>query len=261
MVSKKVYIILFIVLFIFFIVMFSLFGVDNIKQEQYSSTIIVGDSSVWKYDNKRWLNIRTRTSLDELSWQKYHIFVNNEEIGEYNLWYNSDRWYAFDDQKNAIQVDNTLIAYKANYDIKIKSFEIVDVENDNYVNQVLQKHNIGLSSIPTSKYKIKFDFDNDQIEEDFYIISNAFSTDTEPEKTYSIAFYVKDDNIYYLYENVESSYGSYDGCKPYYNAFLDVNNDNIYELILSCGKYSSEKQIDMLYQYIENGFKIVISNQ
>jgi len=261
MISKKVYIVLFIILFVFFIVMFALFGVDNIKQEQYSSVVIVGDSSVWKYEDKRWLNIRTRGSLENLSWQKYHIFLDNKEIGEYNLWYNTDRWYAFDDKKNAIQVDNTLIAYQANYDMKIKGFEIENIENDEYVNQVFKKHNIGLTSIPTSLYKTKFDFDNDNVEEEFYIMSNAFSTETEPEKTYSIAFYVKNETINYLYEYVETNTKAYEGCKPYYNAFLDVNNDNIYEFILSCGKYSANKQIDMLYQYIDDGFKIVISNQ
>ena len=41
----------------------------------------------------------------------------------------------------------------------------------------------------------------------------------------------------------------------------DTNNDNTYEFILSCGKFGSNNQVDMLYEFEENAFKIAISNQ
>ena len=46
MASKKVYIVLLIMIAVFFVVMFFTFGVENIKQTNYTSTIVVGDSSV-----------------------------------------------------------------------------------------------------------------------------------------------------------------------------------------------------------------------
>lgn len=260
--DTKVYIGLLVAIAVLSIVMFLLFGVDNIKQEKYSSTIIVGDTSVWKYEKKKWLNIRTRTTLDELSWKKYHVFSNNEELGEYSLWYSDNRWYAFDDKKNAIPVDATLFAYQANFDLNVYSFEVEEVDsNDQYVVKVLQDHNLGLSSNFTSIYKTKVDFNNDSNKEDFYIISNAFPMGTDPDVIFSIAFMVRNDEITYLYEDIATKTSSYNGCKPYYNKFLDTNNDGISEIILSCGRYSANDQVDMLYQYIDNEFKIVISNQ
>ena len=74
MVNKKIYIILIVSLLVFFIVMFSLLGVKNIKEEQYSSTIIIGNSTVWTFSEKKWNNITYKSSLKNLSWEKYHVF-------------------------------------------------------------------------------------------------------------------------------------------------------------------------------------------
>ena len=44
--EKKIYITLLIILFVFFIVMFSLFGIKNIESEKDQSIIIVGNQTV-----------------------------------------------------------------------------------------------------------------------------------------------------------------------------------------------------------------------
>ena len=93
MVNKRVYIVLFVVLIVFFVVMFAVFGTKNIKEEKVSEVLIVGDSTVWKYSNKKWYNITYKSSFQQLSWKKYKVFSNNEELGTYYLWY-SDKWYA-----------------------------------------------------------------------------------------------------------------------------------------------------------------------
>ena len=51
------------------------------------------------------------------------------------------------------------------------------------------------------------------------------------------------------------------GCKPYLSAVLDIDKDNIYEMVVSCGKYSTDKPVDMLYKLTDEEFKIIISNQ
>ena len=129
-----------------------------------------------------------------------------------------------------------------------------------YINEVLKENNLSTSSKFTSIYKVNFDFDKDNQEEEFYIITNAFPFDFDPDKIFSIAFMVKSDIIYPIYTDISLNKGL-NGCKPYYNTFLDVDNDNTYELILSCGKYSTTGRTDMLYKFKENNFKILISNQ
>lgn len=259
MVKKRVYIVLIVVLVAFLLIMFYVFGSKNIKEEGISEVLIVGDQTVWKYSKKKWYNITYKSSLQQLSWKKYRVFSNNEELGTYYLWY-SDKWYAFDDDKQAVRVEGDLFAYSSKNDLKVHNFSMDNVDDFEFVNYVLESNDISTSSKFTSIYKVDLDFDNDSNVETFYLVSNAFAMDFEPEKSFSIAFMVKGDTIYYIYKDVTANKG-FNGCKPYYNTFLDVNDDDVYEFILSCSDYSISKKIDMLYQFSEDSFKIVISNQ
>ena len=257
--ENKIIIIIIVLLVIFFIVMFGLFGINNIKQENYTSTIIIGDSTVWKYRNKKWLNIRLDSSLEELNWKQYSIYTSNQKFGDYNLWHNEGKWYAFDKDNNAINLPDKFLAFDTNFNLSILQFQKDRVSDYSYIYKVLENNNLPTNSDFSSVYKSSIDFDNDGIIEDFYIMTNALSFDNV-DKTFGIAFMVKNNNIYSIYTDIDTN-NYYDGCKPYYNTFLDVNNDGIYEFVLSCGKYSKQEQIDMLYQYIDGNFKIVISNQ
>ena len=71
---------------------------------------------------------------------------------------------------------------------------------------------------------------------------------------------VKNNEIYPMYSSVETNQ-AVNGCKPYLSAVLDIDNDNTSELVVSCGRYSTYKPIDMLYKFTNEGFKILISNQ
>lgn len=261
MASKKIYIVLLIMIAVFFVVMFLTFGVENIKQDNYSSTIIVGDSTVWDYSNKKWVNIRNNTSIEKLNWNKFHVFSNNESIGEYSLWYD-DKWYVFDEDRNAVKIDGSLLAISANFDVKVLPFNVENVNNQDmkYVYSVLKDNNLSTDNKFTSLGKVKLDFDSDGVVEEFYFMSNVFAMDFTPKMLFSIVFMIKDNNIYYIYNDISEN-RSFNGCKPYFNSFLDTNNDGMYEFILSCGKYSSNEQTDMLYTFKENAFKIAVSNQ
>jgi len=256
--DKKVYIILFVVLIVFFVVMFLVFGVENINQSKYSTTILVGDNTIWTYKNKNWVNVNTKSSISKLNWKKYNVFLDNKSFGNYYLWHD-DKWYAFDNSKNAVNLDGNFLAYQANFKMKILDFTQEEINDRTYVDAVLAENQISLSSQFTSSYKVSLDFDNDEKLEDFYLISNAFPLDFDPEKIFSIVFMVKNEKIYYIYNDVSEN-RSFNGCKPFFNSFLDTNNDKTYEFILSCGRYSVSEQIDMLYKFENDSFKIVISN-
>lgn len=258
--KKSTYIVLLVILFVFFVVMFGLFGIDNIKKSRYNTTLIVGDNTVWLYQKNSWLNLTKSSSIQDLNWDEYKVFVNNEKFGDYLLWYGDDKWYAFDRKKNAINIDGNLLAYKANYNIPVHKFTEEEIDDNTTVIQMLKENNITDTDKFTSAYKVSFDYDNDDEVEEFYVISNAFPMDFVPEKIFSIVYMVDGDNIYPIYTDVSKN-ASFNGCKPYFTSFLDVDNDKKYEFILSCSKYSVSDTIDMLYQFIDNEFKIVISSQ
>ena len=261
MVSKKVYIVLIVMIAVFFTFMFLTYGVDNVKENNYTSTIVVGNSSVWDYSNKNWVNIRATTSIDKLNWNKFLVYSNNEKIGEYSLWHD-DMWYVFDEDRNPVKIDGDLLAISANFDVKVLPFNVETLNNEDmkYVYSVLQKNNLSIENEFTSLGKIRVDFDSDGEKDNFYIMTNAFPTEFNPKMIFSIVFMIKDNSIYYIYNDISEN-RSFNGCKPYFNSFIDINNDNKYEFILSCGKFGSNNQVDMLYEFEENAFKIAISNQ
>ncbi len=260
--KTKTYIKLFIILLVFFIVMFLIFGINNIKQSNYQTTLLIGNNTIWNYNKNKWINISTRDSIEKLNWKEYNIYLDNKEFGKYFLWHD-DKWYAFDKNKNAVKLDGNLLAYKANFKMKFLDFSKKQITDRTYVDYVLEENDLSLFSQFTAFYKFDIDFDNDKNLEEFFIISNAFPFDFNPEKIFSIVFMVKNNKVYYLYNDISNNRESLNGCKPYLNAVLDTNNDKTYEIILSCARYSVSESIDMLYKFDKekDAFKIVISNQ
>ncbi len=258
MAKKKNYYILFMILIIFLIIMFSLFGVKNLKAGKNKAIIIIGDSSVWQYENSNWTNLTFKSSLQQLSWKKYNIYSNRNKLGNYYLWYN-DKWYAFDKNKDSVDISDDMFAYSANFDLNIKNFEVQNTDIDDYISYVLESNDISSFDDFSSIYKFKIDVNGDNVDEDFYLISNAFSFNSDSAKTFSIAFMVKDNNIYYIYKDISDN-KYFNGCKPFYNFFFDINSDGVLELVLSCSKFSDGGQTDMLYTYDDNGYKISFSN-
>ena len=63
-----------------------------------------------------------------------------------------------------------------------------------------------------------------------------------------------------MYSNITKGKNT-NGCKPFIRTFLDIDEDNIHEVIVSCGKYSIQKPEDMLFQLSDKEFKLLISNQ
>ena len=249
-----------IILVVYLVVFFLIYGLSNIKNGQRKLTLLVGDNTVWDYSNRSWLNITREETLDSLNWQEYKVFLDNKYFGEYSMWYDDNKWYAFNSNKTAVKMEGELIAYKANYDLKIKEFETKENKNNTYVHQVLKENNLSTSSQMTVNNVINYDIDNDGVAEQFYIISNAFASDFYPDTIFSIVFMVKEEKIYSMYTNVEkANYGN--GCKPYIRTFLDINDDDKHELILTCAKYSVQEPEDMLFQLNKEKFDLLISNQ
>ncbi|MBQ6324043.1 MAG: hypothetical protein IJI22_04325 [Bacilli bacterium] len=257
--NKRVYVAILVFILAFGLLMFLALGLDNIKKNNRDTILIVGNNTVWTYNKQHWRNINSLSGIENLNWEEFTVFDNSEKLGNYYLWY-SDKWYLFDKKKNAVNFDGNLLAYRANYDIDVLHFEEKEITDDTYVKYVLEENNLDIESQFTAKYKVDLDIDKDDQDEEFYLISNAFPMDFDPEKIFSIVFMIKDDYIYYLYNDISNN-TSFNGCKPYFKAVLDADDDDVYEIVVSCAQYSNSNEIDMLYKYEEDAFKIVISNQ
>lgn len=252
------YVILLIVLAIFALIMYLVLGKDNLSKGKNSTTIIVGDYTIWDYSNNSWLNITKKDTIAKMSWLDYDVYISNKKIGNYYLWHN-DKWYIFDSNKNSISREGPLLAFRSNHEIKVKNFTTRDITDYRYVEKVLQDNNISSKNY-TVATETPLDIDSDGVNETFYFISNAFSLESNPNITFSIVFMVKNDQITTIYKDISNNNYT-NGCRPYLTAVFDIDNDEIYEMVISCGRYSIQKPVDMLYKLTDKGFKIVISNQ
>lgn len=253
--KKRTYVILLVILLVFFAFMFFTFGLNNIEKGKLTTTVVIDNDIVWSLKNKNWYN---NTSYSELNWKEFNVYVDNKKIGDYYLWHNG-KWYIFDKDKNAVSYDGKLLAYRANYKMKVYDYTLENIDDFSDVNKVLLDNDITDEIDYTAKSKVSFDYDNDGEMETFYLVSNVFSMDSNPDKVFSIVFMVKNDKVYPIYTDIQKN-TSFNGCKPYFNSFLDVDNDENYELILSCAKYSVSHVESMLYKFEDNKFKMLISN-
>lgn len=257
--GKSTYIILIIILLVFLVVMFLIYGVDSIRKTGYQTTIVVGDNTTWKYKDKRWSQVTKYDDFQELNWQKFTVFEDSRDLGDYFYWHD-DKWYLFDSKRNAFEPEGNIVAYNSNYDINVDSYTVEEADTDQYIEKVLLDNELDKNSEFTKAEKVRLDFDSDGEIETFYIISNVFPLEFKPERIFSFVFMVKNNQIYYLY-NESQVYRAYSGCSPEFLGFLDTNEDDTDEIILGCHRYSNLGRIDMLYTFTDNNFKIVISNQ
>ena len=256
--KKSTYIILIVILLLFFLIVFYFFGIDSIKKANENTTLIVGNRTIWTLENKKWKMVPVEY-FNNYSWKKFHVFFNQEEKGQYDLWYDDD-WYFFDNNKNSILLNGDLLAYQSNHQIDVYPFELEeDITNLDLVYSYLDENGIKTNDF-TSFYQIPFDFDNDGIFETFYVVSNAFPIDFLPNIIFSLVFMEKNGIIYPIYTDISKS-EVFNGCKPYFYSFLDIDMDKQSEFILSCSAYSVSSTTDMLYKFNNGQFQIIVSNQ
>ena len=256
--DNKIYIGLIGLILLFFIIAFFLLLFPNINKDKLKITIIVDNNAIFQYENQKWT--LTNNEDNSYNWKDFNLYLNGQRFGNYYLWKNEGKWQAFDADRNPISLEGDLLAVRSNKNINIYPFSESKIEDTIYIANVLKQHNISLSSKLTSSSLIKLDFDNDGIVEDFYAISNAFSLNDSPSTVFSFAFMVKNNSIYMIFEDVrENNY--YDACKPYYSGFIDINQDNHSEILLNCGRYSIENPLIEIFQFVNNKFETVISNE
>lgn len=257
--GRMKYIVLIIVLIIYGVFMYLFFGIDETRERKATTTLLIGNSAVWNYSSRSWMNITNNQTLSSLNWQKFTTYVNNQFFGNYSVWLD-DKWYLFDDNRQAVNYQGDLFAYQADFDMDVLPFTVSDIDDFSYVNQVLEEHELSSNASYTLAKMTSFDFDKDGVLEEFYFVSNVFATDFFPDKYFSFVFMVKSGKIYMLYEDVDQNDGT-NGCRPQLYTVADFDNDRDYELILVCSKYSVQTPVAMLYEFSDGEFKIVISNQ
>jgi len=257
--KKNIYIAIIFVFLIYFVLLYLIWGRSEINKRKADIVFLIGENTIFQKINNKWYNITSASSIENLNWQKYHVYISGMSAGSYYLWH-SDKWYLFDKNKNPYNYSGTFFAYDANVDVKVSDFEVGQIDTYQYIHQVLEENHLSSNQTYTTQSLTNFDIDNDGEKESFYVVSNAFDEENNPTHIFSFVFMVKENKIYLLYNSVEKN-KMMNGCKPYISNFLDIDSDSRNELILACARYSVQEPIYMLYKFDSNEFKILITNQ
>lgn len=252
--NNKVYVILIIFLIVFFFLIYFLVGKKEIEKENEEVTLLLGENTIWQYKYKNWNVISN--DLEQYNWEKFQIFLDGQYEDELYIWH-SDKWYIFDDNKEAINYTSNFLALKANFDINVKKFVSSEITNLSKISDYLSSKNISAYSELTVKTETQVDIDNDGSLEEIYIISNVFPIDSTPNEIFAYVFMKKNNQIYEIF-NFEEQNSVDNGVKPYINSIIDVDNDGMYEIILSCAGYSIEEPENYLYKFTNNKFEKLI---
>lgn len=238
--------------------MYFFIGRNSIKAQKTQTTILLNQNTIFEYKNKNWIKVN-QNYINDYNWKEFDVFLDSEYKGKKLVWHDN-QWYIFDKNKNAINYTEKFIGIKANYEINIKNFNVVTNNNADYTYEILSKYNLPQTAELTVDDKIITDIDNDGIDEEIYLVSNTFPLNTEPDTIFSNVFMVKNNQIYTMYENNIKG-DIYSGCLPYINSIIDIDNDDNYEIILTCAKYSSQEPINVLYKFDKNKFIRLISSE
>ena len=90
--KKKRYIVLLIILAIYVIAMYFFLGANHLKKEKDYTTILVGDSTIWNYSNKKWLNVTSKSTIKDINWKEFTVYIDNKKLEEllHRTRFNSD---------------------------------------------------------------------------------------------------------------------------------------------------------------------------
>lgn len=251
--NKKTIIIIFSILVPYLVLIVLLFGSSELKDKIYSMDILLSSGAKWHLEDGKWSDINDEK---EYNWKKFDVYINNDLIGNYNLLYNK-KWYVYDNKKNLIDYNGTIVAIKGNKKYKLINFHKsnFDTTGENLLKSILREKNINFSN-NFQGTKISVDLDNDGKEEIIYTASNAFIDDEMINRRYSIIF-IKDDKTQIIYEDYQDVSMKYSMCVPKINTIIDLDKDSKYELITECDFYSIMGSCTSLYAMKNNNYELI----
>ena len=257
--DKKVSIFILIFLLVGSIVFFLTIGVRLITKNK-DNVIVIGNSGGFKKVNSRWVGIYSKKDLKSCSGKKFNVYVDNSYFGRYKIFYD-DKWYLYKNNNTPVNYEEeNMLALSGSIKYKIADFSTHDIDDTTYVKKVLKENNLSEDSPLTYSYYIDFDLNNDGVIERIYTISNKFPYEDIGNISFGYIFTVKDGKIIYLYKDKKEIDDIYSGCNPYISNFIDVDEDNKFEVIVGCSYYSVEGTRYNLYKFNNYMFKSLVSN-
>ncbi|MBR4619289.1 MAG: hypothetical protein IKO49_08295 [Bacilli bacterium] len=257
-----IYIILVMILIVLTVFLLYVFGI--LGKEKPSANIIVDNSIMFKYSKKKWEEVDSENYSD-YNWNKYIVYEQGKKKGKYSVFNNDSKFYVFlesSSSRTPINVVGDSIYIGGKINTQFFPFEREDVSSSDlkYIRKVLDSYNISRSDQNkyTYRYKIIYDFDGDNENEEMFIVSNLFSEDEDVNNSFSVIFVRDNNNTKTIYKNVYGKNHNLTGCYAYLFGIIKVDKTKNYQLITKCSHYSVMPSEYGLYQYDNNNYSLLL---
>ena len=74
--KKGKYLILVVILAIYFLIFYFIYGRDSIAKSKKNGTLIIDNNAIWQVENGNWRNISYASEIEGLSWQEYKVYLS-----------------------------------------------------------------------------------------------------------------------------------------------------------------------------------------
>ena len=246
--NKKMYLSIIVILLVVFVPIIIYL---TIYKKATSTYLIFPDNDVYIVENGKLVKVDydIKENLDV-------IFTTDEEQKDLTFTYKSNQVIFYEDGEPIITPDGFLLAHSKKNNVNLEEYKIEDINAKNLpkFSDILEKNDIiGYDYLSISS-ELSIDINNDGIEEKVYFVSNLFE-ELKYDKVFSFVYYIENDDIVYLQEDVAKSSNAYDLCLPNLNSIININGKKI--MSITC-EYFSEKGIKVkLYDYHNNKFNLI----
>lgn len=242
--NKKVYIIIIVLIVIMFIPI--LLYVTFYKTNN-STYLILPGNEIYTLESGKLNKVN-----DEIKKPLDIVFISDEEK-KLTFTYKSNQILFYEDDEPIIIPDSFKVAYSNKKNLNLVDYKIENINSENLpkFSDILKKHDIiGYDYLTTSE-KLSYDFDNDGKNEELYFVSNLFE-ELKYDKVFSFVYYIKDDEIIYLQEDVIESENAYDICVSDINSIIDISGNKI--MTITCEYFSEIGDENNIYNYQKSKF-------
>lgn len=245
--NKNFEILVIIGLVILTLLLIGIYKIIEINKKRNIYTMIFSPYSI--LECSKWECLDKSNDLNLYNNKNYNIFINGKYYGKQKLFYNdrNSKFYVFDEEnKNIYNSDDNLFTYDGSISIIQYNYTINDLKDYNVLNELINTTDLEIN-LNQVKY-VSYDFDNDNNNENLYLINSGFS-----EAPYFNALVYNNNGNYKLIvkEEVEDSLKN---STLNFTNLIDIYDDNKLEFIISKIYYDQIGTCNQLYRLKGNKY-------
>ena len=182
---------------------------------------------------------------------KFNVYIDGKGY-DYRSIVRGDKWQMVNDDETSTTYEKSFIAIYSQIDYKVVNYEGKELSDSNKkdITDYLTSKNVNYLYDKLNIEYIYYDFNQDGVKDDVYIVSNVGIDDyTGFNKTFAFGFAKVLNQSVTFYEEIANNVNATNMCKPSFSAIIKIEDQN--DLIAECNYISNSKSKHMMYNFVD----------